>query len=368
MSIGQDPETVGPDQGQDAVDAYADKIFTSILGAMETLSLYLGDRLGWFQALVGQSLTASELAAATSTQPRYALEWLEMQAVYGNLTCSDAPTAAERRFQLPPGAAEVLTDTSSLAYLGALPRMVAAAGQHLDALLRAYRDGGGVSWGELGEDARASQAASNRPWFEQRLAPALASVPEVHAVLGAPGSRIADVGCGAGWSSLALARAYPDAYVVGLDVDAPSVEVARANAAEAGLSERVAFRLADGDQVEPAGFDAVFAFECLHDMPRPVEVLASIRSSLRADGVVVVMDEAVADTFSAPGDTVEQAMYGFSTLICLPDGLSSTPSAGTGTVMRRSTLTAYAEAAGFTSVEVLPIQGFGFFRFYRLRG
>ena len=96
-------------------------------------------------------------------------------------------------------------------------------------------------------------------------------------------------------------------------------------------------------------------------MPRPVDVLAAIHHAVRADGLVVIMDEAVADDFTAPGDPVEQAMYGYSTLICLPDGLSSTPSEGTGTVMRRSILTDYATRAGFASVEVLPIQEFAFF-------
>ena len=58
---------------------------------------------------------------------------------------------------------------------------------------------------------------------------------------------------------------------------------------------------------------------------------------------------------------------GASTLICLPDGLSSTPSEGTGTVMRKSILTDYATRAGFTSVDVLPIEAFALFRFYRLQ-
>ena len=34
-------------------------------------------------------------------------------------------------------------------------------------------------------------------------------------------------------------------------------------------------------------FDAAFAFECVHDMPRPVEVLAAIRDATSvADGLV----------------------------------------------------------------------------------
>ena len=102
-------------------------------------------------------------------------------------------------------------------------------------------------------------------------------------------------------------------------------------------------------------------------MPRPVEVLTAIRRAVRPGGAVVVMDEAVADDFTAPGDQVEQAMYGYSTLICLPDGLSSTPSEETGMVLRRSTLTEYATRSGFPWVDVLPIEGFAFFRFYRLR-
>ena len=101
-------------------------------------------------------------------------------------------------------------------------------------------------------------------------------------------------------------------------------------------------------------------------MPRPVDVLAAIYDAVRPDGLVVIMDEAVADEFVAPGDPPEQVMSGYSTLICLPGGLSSTPSEGTGTVMRHAVLTDYATRAGFTCVEMLPIEDFAFFRFYRL--
>jgi SAM-dependent methyltransferase len=270
-------------------------------------------------------------------------------------------------FTLPPGPAEVLLDEHSLNYLGPLTRMAAAAGRRIDDLLTAYRAGGGVSWDAFGDDARESQAALNRPWFDRLLAPALAGVPEVHDVLGGSGARILDIGCGGGWSTLALARAYPTATCVGVDIDAPSLEAARAAADASGLTDRVRFELAHGETLpESEQYDAAFAFECLHDMPRPVEVLAAIRSAVRPGGVVVIMDEAVADTFEAPGSEIDQCMYGFSLFICLPDGMASAPSAGTGTVMRRPLLTDYARRAGFAEVTVLPIEDFGFFRFYRL--
>src|SRR4051812_41579054 len=142
--------------------------------------------------------------------------------------------------------------------------MIGAVGPHLGHLLDAYRSGGGVSWDELGDDARDSQGALNRPWFEHPLGAALSGVPEVDRVLSKDSEIVADVGCGMGWSTIALARAYPKARVVGVDVDEPSVDAARANAAEAGLADRVSFRLAEGETL--AGehtFDAVFAFECV---------------------------------------------------------------------------------------------------------
>ena len=188
--------------------------------------------------------------------------------------------------------------------------------------------------------------------------------PTCTEALSRPGVRILDVGCGGGWSSIALKRAYPAATVTGIDVDAPSIELARANAASAGVE--VDFRHGDAADLGDASYDVAFAFECVHDMPRPVEVLGAVHRALTAEGFLVVMDEAVADSFAPDGDETERIMYGFSLLVCLPDGMSSQPSAGTGTVMRPSVLRGYALEAGFDDLAVLPIEDFGFWRFYLL--
>jgi hypothetical protein len=60
-------------------------------------------------------------------------------------------------------------------------------------------------------------------------------------------------------------------------------------------------------------------------------------------------------------------MYGFSVFHCLAVGLDEQPSAATGTVLRPETLRRYAEDAGFTRFEILPIEN-DFWRFYRLEG
>lgn len=344
-----------------AVDALANRVLAAALGTADLLAIHLGDRLGWYDALVADGpLTADELAQRTSTHPRYAREWLEQQAITG-FVAHDAG-----RFRLDDAAAEVLTDRRSLAYLAPVARMFAASAAHLPVLLEAYRTGGGVSWSRLGAEAREAQADGNRPWFESALAPALAGVPELTQLLSRPGARVLDVGCGGGWSTIALAKAFPTVGAVGVDIDEPTVAMARDNVADAGLADRVDIHLGDALALPREEFDAAFAFECLHDMPNPVEVLSSVRQALRPGGMLIVMDEAVAEEFAPPGDDVERLMYGYSLLICLPDSLSHRPSAATGTVMRPSQLARYAQDAGLTTPTVLPIEGFGFWRFYRL--
>lgn len=341
---------------------FADRLFKSALGTIEVLSVHLGDRLDWYRGLAARGpSTPAELTAYAGGDERYAREWLEQQAAVGILT-----VGPDGRFVLPKEAAEVLTDESSLAYLAPLARMLAGAAAQMPALVDAYRSGGGVGWAEFGTDMRESQADMNRPWFEHALPDALAGVPDLDAALRRPGTRIADVGSGGGWSTIALARAYPEARVEGVDVDGPSIELATRNAADAGLGDRVSFRHGDAATLEENSYDAAFAFECIHDLPHPVDTLAAIRRAVTPGGPVVIMDEAVGDAFSAPADETERLMYGFSLLICLPDGRAHQHSAATGTVMRPDTLRRYAVEAGFRDIEILPISDFGFWRFYRL--
>ncbi len=348
-------------------DSLAEYVFTSALGAFETLAIHLGDQLGTYRFLHEHGpVTESELASGCDMHVRYAREWLEQQTVAGLLVVDDASLpAGDRRYALPVEHVPVLVDGDSLAFSAPFARMAGAAATQLPALLAAYRNGGGVGWSEYGAAMRTAQAEANRPLFLGPLGSQLIpSVPDLHERLQAGGT-VADIGCGDGWSSIGLARAYPTARVDGFDVDASSVEQARLNAAAFDVADRVTFTLVDGALADGGGYDVVTFFECVHDMPDPVSVLAGARRLVADDGTVVVMDEKVAETFSGSGDEVERLMYGFSLLVCLPDGLSTPGSVGTGTVMRPSTLESYARAAGFSGVEVLPIEH-DVFRFYRL--
>jgi SAM-dependent methyltransferase len=343
------------------------RMWRSLLATQELLSTYLGVRLGLYEELARSGpVTPAELARRAGLAPRYAREWLEQQAVAGVLDAAESD--GERVFTLPPGHAEVLTVSDSplsMAALAVLP--LGGVATALPSLLAAYRSGAGVPDDVYGDDWRDGHAGANRAVFAHQLPGWLAGyLPDVHARLGRPGCRVADVACGAGWSSLALARAYPDLLVDGLDLDAAAVASARRNAADAGLGDRVSFAARDAADAGLAGrYDLVCLFDALHEMSRPVEVLAACRALRAPQGTVLVMDAKVAPAFTAPGDEVERFQYATSVLHCLPASRTGPDAGGTGTVLRPDAVRALAVEAGFAAVTVLPVED-RFHRLYRL--
>jgi SAM-dependent methyltransferase len=351
-------------------DAFMEKFLQHMSGSFNVFAIYIGDRLGLYRALFEQGpLTSTELARFTRSNERYIREWLEQQSVAGIIAVEDEQAGpAERRFWLPAGHAEPLIDCSSPTYMVPLAQLFVGATHPLPALLEAYRNGGGVPYAEYGQDLREGQAAINYPAFFHQLPEEwLPAMTDVHArLLADPPARIADIGCGYGWSSIGIARGYPLVQVDGYDLDGPSIERAIANAQANRVADRVRFHVADASDPGLSGqYDLVTAFECVHDMADPVGALRTMHRLAGERGAVLIVDERVGDHFTAQGDDVEWMMYGWSILHCLPVGMAEAHSAGTGTVMRTDTLREYASQAGFRSLQVLPIDNF-FFRFYRL--
>jgi SAM-dependent methyltransferase len=349
-------------------DVLVQRLFDATLGTWDLLAVYLGGRLGLYRALADQgALTAPRLAEATGTNERYVREWLEQQAASGILEVDDAgKEATERRYSLPVGHDEALLDETSLNFIAPIAKLVAACTMALDELVEVFKSGEGVPYAAYGADLHEGQAEFTRPIFDSLLGSEwLPAIPDVHErLMSDPPARVADVACGQGFSSLAIARAYPKVRVDGIDSDEASIAAAEAHLRDSGLEDRVSFHCRDAADVE-GRYDLVYIHEALHDMSYPVDVLRGCRGLLAASGSVVVGDERVADSFTVPADDLERFYYGFSILHCLPVGMVGEGAAGTGTVMRADTVHRYAEEAGFQGFEVLPIEN-DFYRFYRL--
>jgi 2-polyprenyl-3-methyl-5-hydroxy-6-metoxy-1,4-benzoquinol methylase len=343
------------------------KLFRSTISALEMNSIYLGEQLGYYRAMAdGEPVTANELASRTKTFPRYTSEWLQHQAALGLIAVEDTRAdAPARRYNLPAEYVPVLADPDSVLFAGRAAVQLARYGRRLPDLLQAYRTGQApppLAWEPEG------RVDTNRALFRNVLTkewlPALKDVDDRLRL--EPPARIADIGCGTGWAGIAMALAYPLVTVDGIDLDSRGIETAQVNAAASGVAERVRFRV--GDAIEfsgPPRYDLVTIFEALHDMARPVDTLKAVRGMLADDGYLLIADVKAEEEFTAPGPEREQCEYGWSLIACLPDAMGVPGTAATGTVMRPSTLRGYAAEAGFTDVQVLPIDTPSW-RFYRL--
>jgi 2-polyprenyl-3-methyl-5-hydroxy-6-metoxy-1,4-benzoquinol methylase len=361
-------------KGEDAAarrDALVERLFGAVLGYNDIVLVHIGDRLGFYRALAERSQsTPADLADATGTHERYVREWLEHQAVGGFLEVDDATAEPDaRRYSLPSGHDEVLVDADSPAHMAAFARMTVGLASPVDAVIDAFRSGAGVPYAAYGEDFREGQGDMNRIGYVNDLGsawfPAIRDVDE--RLRSDPPARVVDIACGTGWSTIAIARAYPNVRVDGIDLDEASIGSALANLADSDVGDRVTFAVRDAADPALAGrYDLATIFEAVHDLSDPVGVLRAVRGLLAPGGTVLVADERVEETFTAPGGEFERLAYAWSVLHCLPTSLVRRPSAATGTAMRPDTLRRYATEAGFADVEVLPI-AHDFWRFYRIR-
>jgi 2-polyprenyl-3-methyl-5-hydroxy-6-metoxy-1,4-benzoquinol methylase len=344
----------------------AERLFQSALATLDLLTVYLGDQLGLYRALFeGGPATSTELAERTGTFERYVREWLEQQTASGILDVDDpGAEPLARRFRLPPQHVEVLADEDSVNYQAHKGVDMVRAARPLPALVEAFRTGAGLAplpWPPEG------RAEFNRARFLNLLGREwLPAIEPVHARLSSdPPARVADLGCGTGWSSIAMARAYPKIEVDGFDLDEAAIGQAREHASNAGVSDRVRFQAADAAALRGAGrYDLVTIFEALHDMARPVDALTVARALLAPEGSLVMADERVSDRFTIPVDERERYAYGWSVVSCLPSAMEP-GSAGTGAVMRPATLRRYASEAGFRDLQALGVEDVEW-RFYRL--
>jgi SAM-dependent methyltransferase len=336
----------------------------------EVLTVYLGDILGLYRVLQrAGTMTSTELAIEAGIVERYAREWLEQQAAAGILAVEDAAApAGERRYRLPAGHVEPLLDPDSPNSIAPFCKSFVAVSGAMPDLVAAFRSGDAVPWGSYGHDMVVAQGDFNRPWLLGSFGTAyMPSIPDLHERLASdPGATVADVACGVGWAGISLARAYPNVTVNGFDLDEESIEIATRNAREAGLEDRVTFEVMDVADATLAGrYDLAVVVEAIHDMAQPVAVLRAIKAMLKPSGTLIVADERTEESFTAPASETERLFYAYSVLCCLPSAMDDETSAGTGTVMRRTTFEAYARDAGFDGVSVLPIEH-DFLRFYRL--
>jgi 2-polyprenyl-6-hydroxyphenyl methylase/3-demethylubiquinone-9 3-methyltransferase len=155
------------------------------------------------------------------------------------------------------------------------------------------------------------------------------------------GRAVVDVGCGGGLLAEAMAR--QGASVVGLDLAADLLSVARLHALEAGIE--VDYQLASAEQhaaEHPGRYDVVTCMEMLEHVPDPAAVVTALAALARPGGEVFV------STLNRTPVAYLKAILGAEYLLrLLPTGTHTYEK-----FIRPSELDAWARASGLTLVDV----------------
>ena len=314
-------------------------------GGAVCFAVWLGDELGLYRVLQGAGpMTAEEVAGKAGCQTRLVREWLDGQAA-GGLIGYDAGSDS---YELSPEAAMALADDSSPAFVARAMNAFGSFFLDMDKITRAFRTDGALPWGEHHPCLFSGTEWFFRTGYRAELPGWVAGLDGVPEKLAAGGS-VADVGCGHGASVVVLAQEFPAARITGLDLHAPSIEVARERAEEAGVADRTSFQVADAKGYS-GSYDVIAFFDCLHDMGDPVGIARYAREHLAPDGTVLLVEPFALDdrAVNIAENPMAALLYTASSAICTPNSLSQEVGLGLGAQAGEARLREVFERAGFS--------------------
>ena len=101
-----------------------------------------------------------------------------------------------------------------------------------------------------------------------------------------------DVGTGPGVFPIFLAKAFPELRFQGIDLSPVMIEIAKKNAMEEGLGDRVEFNVGSAYSLpcEDHSIDLLLCINTLHHLDHPVAFFDEVVRSLKEDGAFVIVD------------------------------------------------------------------------------
>ena len=333
------------DEGK--LNAFIGQMLSDLGGASSIAMVRLGDTLGLYRAIQANGpMTSMELAKAAKVDERYLREWLSHQAA-SNYLSYDPVTA---KFAMPPEQAMVFAHEESPVYMMGGFDLMAAMLDNQPKIEAAFKSGAGVAWGDQGGCMFCAVARFFRPGYHNNLVSSwLPALDGVVKKLEA-GARVADVGCGHGWSTVLMAKAFPKSQFFGFDFHPDSIRDATAHASEHGVTDNAHFAVGLAKDYPGKDFDLVTCFDCLHDMGDPAGAAAHIRQSLKPDGTWMIVEPMAGDALQQNLNPVGRLFYAGSTMICLPTSRSQEVGAALGAQAGEAKLRETIQRGGFSKV------------------
>lgn len=342
-----------------AVKLFSFLVFSKLEGAVTSGMIHLGDRLGLYRCLAStkEPMSISELASRLELHPRWVEEWAHNQAAAKIIVHSRSDEGTELVSLSPEGRIVLADETDPSFGMGMFHRLPQTM-ESLRHLPNSFRTGLGLDYDSHGPEGAVGIERSFEPWSNAHLLPTV--LPALDGIVSRleAGASVADIGCGAGGAAVLMGRRFPASRISGYDISRYALERAGHKLAEAGL-DNVNFLDPRRDPLpDDESLDLVTAFDCIHDMTHPAEMMSAIRRSLKPDGVWLLVDIKALDTYeeNASANPMASLMYGISVMSCMSSAMSIEGGAGLGTLgLPESKARSMASDAGFSRFRRLDI-------------
>jgi SAM-dependent methyltransferase len=329
------------------LNQFIGQVLGDLGGALSVPLVRIGDQLGLYKALHASGpMTPGELASEAGIAERYAREWLSHQAASGYVTYD----SGSNKFTLPPEQAMVFAEPDSPVYLQGAFDLAAVMMENQALVEPAFRSGKGVAWGDQSQCLFCTVGRFFRPGYHNSLVASWLPALEGVAAKLERGARVADVGCGHGFSTIIMAKAFPNSLFVGYDFHPASVEQARVHAEEHGVEKNAKFEIALATDFPGEDLDLVTFFDCLHDMGDPLRAARHVRQTLKPDGTWMVVEPAAGDRLENNLNPISRLFYAASTMICVPTSLDQPVGVALGAQAGFDKLSSIISTSGFSKV------------------
>ena len=337
---GTDEPSLNPDCLSQLLGQMVNDLGAAVNGAL----VVLGDELGIYTALadIGPA-TSQQLAKKTNLHGRQLREWLSAQAASGYISYD----AGSDAFFLTPEQVAVFADPNSPAAMTGGFYAISAIHHDTPLVAESFRTGAGLPWGKHHNCLFCGVERFFRPGYQANInenwIPALDGIQQKLRA----GTRVADIGCGHGISTLIMAKAFPKSQFCGFDLHPTSIEAANRHAKEQQITN-VNFSIATAKDFPGNDYGFVTVFDALHDMGDPVGAASHVKQSLQADGTFMIVEPFAGDLLAENINPVGRVYYGFSAMICTPGSLSQEVGLALGAQAGERRLRDVLSKGGFT--------------------
>ena len=347
---------------EDRLKEFTDRYMEMTRGAAVMAVMAVADRTGLLKALAGRGpVTLGQAAEIAQLHERLVSEVLATLCAAGFLDYDPQ----HGTFALSDEGAACIADEGHPNFLGGWSQIVPGLYGVIPMVVKACKEGGGVPYSAFGPEMVEGMARTSGPEVRARLTTEwLPALPRLVARLHA-GISVADLGCGCGDATIAMARAYPKSSFVGLDTDATSLERASRAASAAGLGNVTFERIGQSGLPRDIALDFIIAIDVIHDVAHPMEVLAAVRHVLRDGGTFLLIEPDAADRLEDNLHAGGALLYAMSSMHCAPISLAE-GGEGVGAAWGPRRAEAYCREAGFSEFRRLPIES-SFNAFYEVR-